>query len=296
MHAAAAVTLGLADYVLCFRALRVSSGATRYGRPNAIAIDSHWSMTMPYGFNSPTAWVAMFAKRWMHDTGCTREQLAQVALVERENAVRNPRAIFYGRPLTMQEYMDSPMVCDPFKLHDSCLENDGAVALIVTTPERAKDLKQTPAYITGVGEATGWDSFCMTSLYRPELTIQETEEAGKDLFRMADMKPSDIQVAEFYDAFSALVPMQMEALGFVKRGEGGAFIEGGDRIRPTGQLPINTAGGMLSEGYIHGMNGIAEGVRQIRGTATTQVKGAERVLITGAPGVPTSALIMTKGK
>jgi len=296
MHAAAAVTLGLAKYVLCFRAIRAASGTVRYGRPTTIPMDSHWSMTMPYGFQSPTSWVAMFTKRWMYETGATREQLGAVAIVSRENAVRNPRAMFYGRPLTMEEYLSSGMMCDPFTLHDTCLENDGSVALIVTSADRAKDLKQKPAYITGVGEGTGWDSYCMTSFYRPEIGIPEMEETGKDLFAMADMKPSDIQVAQLYDAFTSLVPMQLEALGFVKKGEGGAFCEGGDRIRPTGQLPINTAGGMLSEAYIHGMNGIAEGVRQIRGTATTQIKGAERVLVTGGLGVPTSALILTKGK
>ena len=296
MHAAAAVTLGLAKYVLCFRAIRAASGTVRYGRPTTIPMDSHWSMTMPYGFQSPTSWVAMFTKRWMYETGATREHLGAVAIVSRENAVRNPRAMFYGRPLSMEEYLSSGMMCDPFTLHDTCLENDGSVALIVTSADRAKDLKQKPAYITGVGEGTGWDSYCMTSFYRPEIGIPEMEETGKDLFAMADMKPSDIQVAMLYDAFTSLVPMQLEALGFVKKGEGGKFCEGGDRIRPTGQLPINTAGGMLSEAYIHGMNGIAEGVRQIRGTATTQIKGAERVLVTGGLGVPTSALILTKGK
>lgn len=296
LHAAAAVALGLANYVLCFRAIRAASGMVRYGRPANIPIDSHWSWTMPFGFQSPTSWVAMFTQRWMYETGATQEQLAAVAIVCRENALRNPRSMFYGRPLTMDEYLNSSMMCTPFRLHDTCLENDGAVALIVTTPERARDLQQTPAYVTAAAEATGWDSYCMTSFYRPEIGIPEMEETGKDLFKMADMRPGDIQVAQFYDAFTSLVPMQLEALGFVKKGEGGAFCEGGDRIRPTGQLPINTSGGMLSESYIHGMNMIAEGVRQIRGTSTTQIAAAERVLVTAGLGVPTSALILTKGR
>jgi acetyl-CoA acetyltransferase len=296
MHAAMAVAMGVASYVLCFRAIRAASGLMRYGRPTTIPLDAHWSWSMPFGFASPTSWVAMFTRRWMYETGATREQLGAVALVCRENAVRNPRAMFYGRPLTMAEYLGSPMLCDPFKLHDTCLENDGAVALIVTTPERAKDLRQTPAYITGAAEATGWDSYCMTSFYRPKIGIPEMEETGKDLFRMAEMTPKDIQVAQFYDAFTSLVPMQMEALGFCKEGEGGPFCEGGNRIRPDGELPINTSGGMLSESYIHGMNMIAEGVRQIRGTSTTQIKGAENILVTGGLGVPTSAVILTKGR
>ena len=295
MHAALAVSSGIADYVLAFRSIRAASGTVRYGRPTTIPLDAHWSWSMPYGFASPTSWVAMFTRRWMRDTGATREQLGAVALVARENAVKNPRAIFYNRPMTMDDYMSSRMLCDPFTLHDTCLENDGAVAVIVTTPERAKDLRHTPAYVTGVGEGTGWDSYCMTSFYRPEIGIPEMAEAGREMWRMAEMTPKDIQVAQFYDAFTSLVPMQMEALGFCEVGEGGPFCEGGDRIRPGGELPINTSGGMLSESYIHGMNMIAEAVRQLRGTAITQIDGVENVLVTGGLGVPTSAMILTKG-
>jgi acetyl-CoA acetyltransferase len=295
MHAATAVAMGLANYVFCFRSIRAASGTVRYGRPANIPIDSHYSWTMPYGFQSPTSWVAMFTRRWMHETGATNDQLADVALVSRENAVRNPRSMFYKRPMTREDYYRSPMMCEPFRMHDTCLENDGAVGVIVTTPERAKDLKQVPAFVTGAAEATGWDSYCMTSFYREEIGIPELAKTGKDLFRMAEMTPEDIQVAQFYDAFTSLVPMSMEALGFVKKGEGGPYCEGGHRIRPDGELPINTSGGMLSESYIHGMNMIAEGVRQIRGSSTTQIDGAENVLVTGGLGVPTSALILTKG-
>ncbi len=120
------------------------------------------------------------------------------------------------------------------------------------------------------------------------------EEAGKELWKRSGLTPKDMDVVQFYDAFTSLVPMQMEVLGFVKKGEGGAFLEGGDRIRPTGELPINTSGSMLSEAYIHGMNIIAEGVRQIRGTSTTQIKDVSRVLCTGGLGVPTSTLILCK--
>jgi acetyl-CoA acetyltransferase len=296
LHAALAVSNGMADYVLCFRSLKPASGTVRYGRPTRIPIDAHWSYTMPFGFASPTSWVAMITRRWMHDTGATNDQLGWVAIVCRENAVRNPRAIFYGRPMTMEDYYRSPMLCDPFRMNDTCLENDGSVALIVTTPERAKHLKQKPAYIVGASEATAWDSYCMTSYYRDYIGIQEMEEAGKELWKQTGLTPKNMDVVQFYDAFTSLVPMQMEALGFVKVGEGGPFCEGGDRIRPTGELPINTSGGMLSEAYIHGMNMIAEGVRQIRGTAITQIKNVEHVLVTGGLGVPTSTLILGQGR
>jgi acetyl-CoA acetyltransferase len=294
LHASAAVALGLANYVLCFRSLRPASGTVRYGRPTAIPIDSHWSMTMPYGLQTPTSWVAMFTQRWMWETGATKEQLGWVAVVCRENACRNPRAVFYNRPLTIEEYMQSPMYCHPLSLHDTCIENDGAVALIVTSPERARDLKQRPAYVAAAAQATSWDAYCMTAFYRDNFGIPEVEETGKELFRMADLKPSDIDVAQFYDAFTPLIPMQLEAYGFVKKGEGGAFCQGGDNIRPGGKLPINTSGGMLSESYIHFMNGIAEGVRQVRGTSTTQIKDVENVLVSGGVGIPSSALILQK--
>jgi acetyl-CoA acetyltransferase len=215
-HAAMAVSAGMANYVLCFRSLKPASGTVRYGRPTNVPIDSHWSYTMPFGFASPTSWVAMFTRRWMYETGATNEQLGWVAVVCRENAVVNPRAIFYGRPITLEDYFNSPMLCDPFRMHDTCLENDGAVALIVTTPDRAKDLRQKPAYITAASMATGWDSYCMTSFYREKIGIPEMEEAGKELWKQSGLTPKDIDVAQLYDAFTSLVPMQLEVLGFVK--------------------------------------------------------------------------------
>ena len=294
-HAAMAVASGVANYVVCYRSLKPASGTVRYGRPTAIPAEYRYSYYMPYGFASPTMWVAMQAKRWMHETGATREQLGHVALVCRENALRNPRAMFYGRPLTMEEYLHSPMSSEPFTLHDTCLENDGAVALIVTTPERARDLKQKPAFISGVGFGTSYDSHSMTSFYRDSIGLPECTEAAREVFRSAEMTPKDIDVAQLYDAFTVTVPMQLETYGFCKYGEGGAFCQGGDRIRLGGELPINTSGGMLAEAYIHGMNMIAEGVRQVRGTSTSQVKDAQNVLVTGGLGVPTTALILTQG-
>jgi len=136
----------------------------------------------------------------------------------------------------------------------------------------------------------------MTSYYRDEITfLHEVEAYGKKLFQQAGITPQDIDVAQFYDAFSPLIPMQLEALGFVGRGEGVAYCEGGTRINRYGELPINTAGGLMSEGYLHGMNLITEGVRQIRGTSTTQIDNVENVLVTGGLGVPTSGLILRKG-
>lgn len=295
MQAAMAVATGVANYVLVYRSLQPASGAQRYGRPVDIPLDSHWSYCMPFGLGSPTSWVAMLATRWMHETGCTPDDLCDVAMVCRENAFNNPRAIFYQRPLTREQYYKSPMLVYPFRRNDTCLENDGAVALIVTTPERARDLKQTPAFISGVGLGMAEDAFCMQAYYREKIGLPECYYAGRDAFKMAGLEPKDVDVVQFYDAFTPVVPIQLEQYGFVGPGEGAAFVRGGDRIRLTGELPINTAGGMLSEAYIHGVNMVAEAVRQVRGTSINQIPNVEVSMSTGGLGVPTSCVILTKG-
>ncbi|WP_042348702.1 thiolase C-terminal domain-containing protein [Bacillus massiliigorillae] len=296
-HAVAAVASGLANYVVCVRSIRDASGPVKYGdfEPTRVSDLTYMGMYHPFGLLTPVSWDGMFAQRYMYENNIKDGQFAPIALVNRENANRNPKAQFYDRKLTLEEYMNSPINVAPLRRHDSCLSSDGAVALIVTTAERAKDLKQRPAYISGAIQATASNGEMMTSYYRPEIsTFAEIETYGKRLFHMAGISPWEIDVAQIYDAFSPLVPMQLEALGFVGKGEGIDFIQGGDRIRPNGELPINTAGGLMSEAYIHGMNLITEGVRQIRGTSTTQIKDAELCLVTGGPGVPSSGLILKR--
>ena len=296
-HAVAAVSAGLADYVVCVRSIRDASGPVTYGdfEPTRVAGDTYMGMYHPYGLLTPVAWVAMFAQRYIHQYGVKDGDLGWISLVNRENANRNPRAMFYDRPLTMDEYLASPMNVDPLRRHDCCLSTDGAVAIIVTSAERAKHLKQKPAYISAAVQGTSTNGEQMTSYYREDIAgLPEVEAYGKKLFKMAGITPQDIDVAQLYDAFTPYIPMQLEALGFVPRGEGVAFIEGGHRIRPDGELPINTAGGLMSEGYLHGMNLITEGVRQVRGTSTTQIKEQEYVLVTGGTGVPSSGLILRR--
>ncbi|MGM9957587.1 MAG: thiolase C-terminal domain-containing protein [Peribacillus sp.] len=295
-HAVAAVSAGLANYVVCVRSIRDASGI-KFGdfEPTRVSTDVYMGMYHPYGLLTPVSWDGMFAQRYIHKYGIKDGQFGSIALVNRENANRNPNAMFYDRPLTMEEYLDSPMNVAPLRRHDCCLSTDGAVAVIVTTAERAKHLKQRPAYISGAIQGTSTNGEVMTSFYRPDIAeFPEIAQYGKDLFKMAGVTPKDIDVAQFYDAFSPLVPMQLEALGFVGAGEGVGFCEGGDRIRLGGELPINTAGGLMSEGYLHGMNLITEGVRQIRGTSTTQVEDAELTLVTSGPGVPSSGLILKR--
>lgn len=297
-HAVAAVNAGLANYVVCFRSLRdasaiVSRGDFNHEKQQLAPVN--WSQYHPYGLLTPVSWIAMYTQRYMHEYGVKDGDFGWVSLVNRENANRNPKAIFYDRTLSMEEYMESPINVAPIRRHDSCLNADGSIAVIVTTADRAKHLKQRPAYISGVAQATSTNGEVMTSFNRKDLTsYPEIEEYGKQLFKNAGVSPWDIDVAQFYDAFSSEIPMQLEALGYVGKGEGVDFIKGGHRIRPDGDLPINTSGGLMSEGYIHGLNLIAEGVRQIRGTSTSQIKDAELSLVTGGPGVPTSGLILRR--
>lgn len=298
-HAVAAVESGLANYVVCVRSIRDASSPVKIGdfdaSKSAYNEDVYWGMYMPYGLMTPVSWIAMFTRRYMHKYGIKDGAFFPVAQVNRENANRNPHALFYDRPLTYEEYMNSPINVTPLRRHDCCVNVDGAVAIIVTSVERAKDLKQRPAYISGVAQGMSTNGEQMTSFYREDITgYPEIEAYGKKLFKMAGVTPKDIDVAQFYDAFSSEIPVQLEALGFVGKGEGVDFIEGGHRIRPDGELPINTSGGLMSEGYIHGMNLIVEGVRQIRGTSTTQIKDVELSLVTGGPGVPTSGLILKR--
>jgi acetyl-CoA acetyltransferase len=296
-QAAMAVATGAAKYVVCYRDLNGRSGQ-RYSSGvsgNLITSDSiHWSWYIPSGLMTPTSWVAMVTRRYMHETGTTSADLGQVAVSTRKHALNNPDAIFYQRPLTLEEHQSSRMIVDPLRLYDCCLETDGACACIVTTPERARDLAQTPALINAVAQGAGPDQESMTSFYRPSITeLPELGIVARQLYEVSGLQPSDIDAAILYDAFTAIVIFQLEAYGFCKRGEAKDFVKNGN-IEVGGRLPVNTHGGQLSEAYIHGMNGVNEGVRLIRGTSKNQPAKADHVLVTAGVGVPSSAMILGK--
>ena len=299
-HAAIAVATGLAKYVVCYRSMNEYSGS-RYGRvssqPGRVGVGAGGTgaYQAPYGFSSPVSWVAMFARRYMYQFGAIRENLGWISINNREHAQNNPNAMFHGRPMTMKDYLEAPMIVEPFCRLDCCLDSDGAVALIVTSAERARDLKQRPAYIMAATQATATDGQSMTSHYRPRIErLPESWYAAQELWRVSGITPKDVDVCQFYDAFSILPLAQMEEYGFVGEGESGDFCWGRERIKVGGELPINTSGGLMSEAYIHGMNLIAETVRQLRGTSSNQVKDAEIAMSTAGLGVPTGALLLRK--
>lgn len=302
MHAAAAVATGQANYVCVYRTLNEASGQ-RYGRGDSYAeymltaVTPHYGYHWPFGFVTPLGWAGVWGKRWMYEFGITREQIGWWPVVLREYAQNNPDAIFHGRPITHEDYMESPMIVDPLKLHDCCVDTDGAAAYIITTVERARNLKQKPAVIMAAAQSSPVEQEIQTIYNRPVISgLVETWYMGQELYRIAGIGPEDIDVAQLYDPYSIGGIIQLEELGFCGRGESGAFIEGGQNLRVDGKIPCNTSGGLLSEAYIHGYNLVIEGVRQLRGTSHNQVKDAEICMVTGGPGVPSSGIILRKDR
>jgi acetyl-CoA acetyltransferase len=297
-HAAMAVATGTADVVVCYRALNERSGrrfgqvaAGLAGGPTTAGIDNGWHY--PMGLATPAAMVAMIARRYMHDYGATSEDFGRVTVADRRHAASNPNAWFYGRPVTLAEHQESRWIAEPLRLLDCCQESDGAVAVVVTSLDRARDLPRRPAVIAAAAQGSGPGQYIMTSYYRDDLAaLPEMGVVARQLWRQAGIGPADVRTAVLYDHFTPYVLIQLEELGFCPRGEARGFIADG-AIEVGGRLPLNTHGGQLGEAYIHGMNGIAEAVRQVRGTSVNQVPGDGPVLVTAGTGVPTSGLILS---
>jgi acetyl-CoA acetyltransferase len=296
-QAALAVAAGIAEVVVCYRALNERSGH-RFGQvsraavaaPTSSGVDNGWHY--PMGLGTPAATVAMIARRYMHEYGATSEDFGLVAVADRRHAAVNPRAWFYQRPITLADHQASRWIAEPLRLLDCCQESDGAVALVVTSADRARDLRRPAAVIRAAAQGSGPGQFVMTSYYRDELGLPEMGVVARQLWRQAGLGPAGVRTAVLYDHFTPYVLLQLEELGFCPRGEARHFISGG-MIELGGGLPLNTHGGQLGEAYIHGMNGIAEAVRQVRGTSVNQVPGDGPVLVTAGTGVPTSGLILS---
>ncbi|MFK8847962.1 lipid-transfer protein [Streptomyces sp. Ac-502] len=288
-QAALAVAAGIAEVVVCYRAFNERSGR-RFGagvqrrEPSAEGAALGWNL--PAGLLTPASWVAMAAQRYLYAYGLTPEAFGQVAVVGRRHAARNPAAYFHGRPITLADHAASRWIVEPLRLLDCCQETDGGQALVVTSLERARDLRRPPAVIRAAAQGAGRAQEQMTSYYRDGLTgLPESAVVARQLWRTSGLRPADIDVGILYDHFTPFVLMQLEEFGFCAPGEAADFVAA-DR------LPINTHGGQLGEAYLHGMNGIAEAVRQLRGTSVNQVSGAAGVLVTAGTGVPTSGLVL----
>ena len=279
-----AVVSGAANHVLIPAGWNGYSGARVR---QTVTTDKHsipggaiaWDYYLPQGLTVPPQWYALMARRHMHEYGTTHEQLGAVALAMRRHAQLNPAALMHGKPLTMADYLASPMLADPYRVNDCCLETDGAAACIVTTVERARDLGKPPVYIMGAAAGQPYPADEITNrkdFHRTGLSI-----AAPEAFRMAGVTPADADFAQIYDCFTFEVIQQIEEAGFCRRGEGGPFVENG-AIELGGRLPVNTHGGLLSEAHSLGIGHIVEAVKQLRGSAgARQVADAEIGVVTG---------------
>ncbi|MFF3963418.1 lipid-transfer protein [Streptomyces griseorubiginosus] len=289
-QAALAVAAGVAEVVVCYRAFNERSGrrfgsGVQHREPSAEGVALGWSL--PFGLLTPASWVAMAAQRYLHTYGLTPDAFGHVAVTDRRYAATNPAAWFHGRPITLADHAASRWIVEPLRLLDCCQETDGGQAVVVTSLARARDLAQRPAVIAAAAQGAGRAQEQMTSFYRDDLTgLPEMNVVARRLWHTSGLTPQDVDVAILYDHFTPFVLMQLEEFGFCGKGEAADFVRE-DRV------PLNTHGGQLGEAYLHGMNGIAEGVRQLRGTAVNQVAQAGRVLVTAGTGVPTSGLVLT---
>ena len=296
-QAAMAVASGVADVVVCYRAFNERSGH-RFGTgvqgrppaPNAESAQFAWYA--PHGLLTPASWVAMFGQRYLHVSGATTEDFGRVAVADRKHAATNPAAWFYGKPITLDDHQASRWIVEPLRLLDCCQETDGGQAVVVTSLERARDLARRPAVIEAAAQGSGDQQDMMTSYYRDDMSrLPEMGVVARQLWATSGLGPDDISAAVLYDHFTPFVLCQLEELGFCEFGEAKEFVREG-HLELGGRLPTNTHGGQLGEAYLHGMNGIAEGVRLVRGTSVNQPDAVEHVVVTAGTGVPTSGLVL----
>lgn len=289
--AAQAIDSGLAETIVIYRALKGRSGK-RMGQISHGSADGHEEQFFtPYGVRGPVNTFALTAQRWLHQRNHSEEALASVVINQRTHAAANERAMF-REPLDRQQYLQAPMIASPLRRLDCCLETDGACALVITSAERARQLSQTPVLIHSAVRGGGpggsyWDKAeSLDSIFSGFI--------AEDLYRFSGMNPADIDLAYLYDAYSFLIPAQLEDFGFCSKGEAIDFIEQGQTLA-NGSLPTNSHGGMLSEGYVHGLNNIVEATLQLRGDqGPRQLARANTALCTGFGGRYGSAALLVK--
>jgi acetyl-CoA acetyltransferase len=297
MQAAMAIATGAANVVVCYRAMnerswyRFGAGTRMEQTPTWLAAN-HYAWYLPAGLSTPASYVAMAARVYMERYGVTSADFGRVSVAARAFAATNPKAFFHGKPITLDDHQQSRFVAEPLHLLDCCQESDGAVAIVITSLERARRLRHKPAVVRAAAQGSAEGQHRLTSFYREDLTtLPEMGLVARQLYEQSGLGPQDIQAAILYDHFTPYVLEQLEEFGFCGRGEAKEFVRSGQHARG-GRLPINPNGGQLGEAYIHGMNGIAEAVRQLRGTAVNQLEGLQHMLVTAGSGVPSSGIIL----
>ncbi len=290
LHAASAITSGAANVVVAYRAIRARSGATRFGAAKTAPspTSAHSGTTamqwcMPFGLLTPASWMSLNATRYMHEHAVTSADFGRAVVQLRAYAATNPKAWGYERPITLPDHQASRWIAEPsIRLFDCCQETDGSVALVITSRERAADLPRVPVTIAAASGAGLFEQEIASDHYRPDLAMMEGSVAlARHLFDDSDYSRDDIDVAMVYDAFTPILLMQLEGLGFCGPGEAKAFIADGN-LALDGTLPCNTNGGLIGEGYIHGLNLVSEAIRQLRGDAVNQVPDARTALVSSS--------------
>lgn len=293
INAVMAVSAGLARHVLVYRTVTESTAQGSGGRAGigvgTDGVGGPFQWSLPFRAYSAANWLALNAQRHFHEFGTTRVQMAQVALNARYNAGLNPKAIF-REPMSMDDYLDARMITTPFCLYDCDVPVDGSTAVVVSVVEHADAVDHSVARVEAVGTALrgrpSWDQW-------DDMTSMPARDAAAHMWSRTDLRPEDVDVAELYDGFSWLTMAWLEALGFCGRGESGPFIEGGKRIALAGELPLNTQGGQLSAGRLHGFGFLHEAVVQLRGEGgDRQVTGEPEVAVVANGGGPVAGAMM----
>ncbi len=292
LHAASAVASGVADVVIGYRSIKARSGE-RFGRAavGSRGTSSHSGSTAmqwctPYGVLTPASWMSLNSVRYMHTYGVSSEDFGRAVVQFREYAANNPNAHFYKKPITLEEHQGSRWIAEPaIRLFDCCQETDGSVALVITSADRGSASDQ-PVLIAAAANAGQFEEEIASNHYTRDIaTMEGCAAMAERLFDGYGFSRSDIDVALIYDAFSPMFLMQLEALGFCGPGEAKDFIAAGN-LGPDGDLPCNTNGGLIGEGYIHGLNLTTEAVRQLRGTSANQLVDPTTALVSsGRTGV-----------
>jgi len=291
-QAAMAVVTGAADIVVVYRGLNGRS-QTRYGQPTDSPA-AYFPYSASHGLLIPGHRFAMAVHRYMFEHGLTNEDFAPVSVSARAYAATNPVAYFHGKPVTRDDHQRSAWVAEPvLRVLDCCLETDGAVACIVASDEVARRRRGTAVRIAASAMGLVGEPEMVGDFYRPQIgRIPESVIVAEALWKQSGLSAADVDLAILYDHFSPYVILQLEAFSFCKPGEGARFVAEG-QTAIDGSLPVNPNGGQLGEGYVHGLNGVCEAVRQLRGSAANQVGAVEHVLVTGGPGLPTSGMILS---
>ncbi|GAB4324196.1 MAG: lipid-transfer protein [Dehalococcoidia bacterium] len=295
-NAAAAIAAGYADCVVVFRALAQGQFG-RFGQGAAVPqVRGAAAFTTPYGLMSPAQMFAMRVQRFMHDHRIGHESLRAISLASYYHAQNNPRAIMHGRPLTPEKYDEARWIVEPFRLYDCCLENDGAAALVLVPAERARDLKQPPAYLLAAAQGSDYRQ-AASAHNAPDYATSNFKTLAPRLYAMAGIGPEDVDVLQSYENFTGGVMMSIVEHGFCQPDEVPEFFTFENFRAPDGKLPLNTSGGNLAECYMHGLELIIEAVRQVRGTSPNQVPGANISMVTSGPMVqPVSNLILARDR